>query len=88
MQDFLQKLESSFSEMKCELLSSISERDRKIMELESDVDLLKKKVNKFQERFEEGQAYERRDALIFSGKIIPPGKTLLLSTYCTKGESS
>ena len=41
LQNFQQKFESSFSEMKSELLSGISERDRKMIELESDVDLLK-----------------------------------------------
>ena len=59
--------------MKSELLSGISERDRKIVELESDVDLLKKKVIKLEKRLEQGQAYERRDALIFSCKSLPPG---------------
>ena len=73
LQNFQQKFESSFSEMKSELLSGISQRDRKISELESDVDLLKKKVTWLEESLEEGQAYERRDVLIFSGKTLPPG---------------
>ena len=66
--NFQNKFETMFAELKNELASSLEEKDRKV---QSEVAVLKKQISKLEERMEDSEAYERRDAIIVSGSKVP-----------------
>ena len=68
------EFQTTFSDFKKELLDLQQEKDAKINKMEIEVSALKKQIVKLEERIEDGEAYERRDALIISGSKVPPAR--------------
>ena len=69
--NFEHNYENRFDSMKSDFLSAINERNEAIETLQHDVTRLKKHISKLEERIEYNEAYERRDALVFSGSELP-----------------
>ena len=61
-------MRSMFDELKKNFVDTLKEKD-------SQIDELTKRVSKLEERIEEGDSYERRDTLLFSGNKIPPSNS-------------
>ena len=74
LNSFETKYEEMFTSMKTEFLAAITERDSKIVNMENETSLLKKRILALEDRIEENEAYERRDTLIISGSSIPPAQ--------------
>ena len=74
--EFLTEFQESQKEMvqqiKTDLLLKLEEKDSKINSLQTEISTLKKQVFKLEERIEDSEAYERRDAVIISGSKVPP----------------
>ena len=72
-------MEANFKEMldgfKSDCLAEIRKRDVEISALRSEVSTLKTTVNKLEGMVDDGDAYERRDTVIFSGSAIPAHTT-------------
>ena len=68
---FEHNYENRLDSMKSDFLSAINERNEAIETLQHDVTRLKKHISKLEERIEYNEAYERRDALVFSGSELP-----------------
>ena len=47
------------------------EKDEQIAKLQTQVNVLNKKIEKLEDQVDENEAYERRDTLIFSGSKVP-----------------
>ena len=69
--NFQNKMETMFMDLRSEFLNSLEEKDKKINEVQSEVSVLKKHISKLEERIEDSEAYERRDAIIVSGSKVP-----------------
>ena len=77
-------MQANFKEMlnsfKNEFLAEIRQKDVEISELRSEVTSLKTTLNKLEAQIDDGDAYERRDTVIFSGPAIPvhtPGENCI-----------
>ena len=57
--------------MQDELFGMLEEKDQRIRSLEGEVDALKCAVARLEERVDDGDAYERRDTVVFSGEAVP-----------------
>ena len=64
-------LEQKIEKIVSKFTSEVKDRDAKINHLKTEVDLLKQKVNKMEEKLDEADAYERRDTVILSGQDLP-----------------
>ena len=57
--------------MKNELFAKIAEKDLVIETLNCEVVSLKATVSRLEEQIDEGEAYQRRETLLFSGRSLP-----------------
>ena len=69
---FQDKLGDMMTELREEFSKVCHEKDAQISNLQSEVDILHKKVEKLEDRVDDGDSYEGRDTLIVSGSRIPP----------------
>ena len=69
---FQESMREMFENFKTDLMQVVQEKNQEICALKSKVCILETKVMKLEERIEENDSYERRDALIISGKNVPP----------------
>ena len=65
---FKSKFETIFSDMREIFLKVCAERDVKIDKMNTEIFLLKKKVD----LLEQNDLFERRDSVIISGRAVPP----------------
>ena len=84
LKSMFENMQANFEEMlngfKNEFIAEIRKRDDEISELRSEVTSLKTTVNKLEAQIDDGDAYERRDTVIFSGPAIPvhtPGENCI-----------
>lgn len=68
------EFQTMFTDFKKELLDLEKEKDAKVKKMEVEVVTLKKQIANLEERIEDSEAYERRDALIISGSKVPPAR--------------
>lgn len=54
-----------------DMMIDIKKKDDKIGHLQKEVDFLRSRVTRLEERVEDEDAYERRDCLVFSGEAVP-----------------
>ena len=71
LQSFQQKFVDMFTELKDEFVDLCKTKDVKIGELHGEIKSLKLQVSKLEDRIDQNESYERRDTLVFSGKVIP-----------------
>ena len=73
--DFFRKFEKKYTEqfesLQENMKTSLAERNAEISTLKTEVSSLKKRVSQLEEKIEDGEAYEKRDTLIFSGAKVP-----------------
>ena len=65
-------IRNDIDKLRKECLEQMNEKNLQINSLNEEVTALKEKVSKLEEKIDEAEAYERRDALVFSGEDIPP----------------
>ena len=65
------EMETSILSLREEFRKEIEVRDRKIEELEQRVSVLKLNTNALEDKIDENEAYERRDAVVISGTEVP-----------------
>ena len=70
-QSFQDRNEFVLNETKEEFLKVCKEKDEQIVKLQTQVNVLNKKIEKLEDQVDENEAYERRDTLIFSGSKVP-----------------
>ena len=77
-QTIIESIRSDFEGVKEEFRSEIrvlkdllESRDETINRLQNEVDIMKNKLAKIEEKSEDADAYERRDTLILSGELVP-----------------
>ena len=72
--NFVRMFDMKLENMRQDYLKEVRIRDDKILELESKIVCFEKRIVKLEDRIEENEQYERRDALVISGSTIPPEK--------------
>ena len=65
------KMTNMFAELRSEFLKVCSERDKKIEKMDIEIIGLRKKVSALEAKIDDGDAYERSDTAIISGKALP-----------------
>ena len=65
------KLEEKIESLREEFRMTLEAKTSQINNLESEVSNLKNRIDKLEERIDDGDAYERRDTLVFSGEGVP-----------------
>lgn len=65
-------LREEINSMKSEFLEQLHTKNNQIEGLVKEVEMLRGRVGKLEERVEDAEAYERRDTLVMSGKSVPP----------------
>ena len=64
-------LQQEFNMMKADLIDEIKKRDATIDQLKLELNTVKTRTLKLEEKLEDAEAYERRDTLVFSGNGVP-----------------
>ena len=78
MRSRLDDLMDQFSSFKHDILLDMESKLNDLTEVRNNYEKLASKVSKLEERVDDGDAYERRDCLIFSGDSLP---------QCEQGEN-
>ena len=64
-------IDQQFTKFREDIFKVLQEKDDQISGLRTEVNTLKKAVNKLEGQLDDNDAYERRDTLIFSGSTLP-----------------
>lgn len=67
----VEQMEEKLEQLRAEFRREMADKDKQISELHDEVNSLKMKLSKVDERVDDADAYERRDTLIFSGSGVP-----------------
>ena len=65
-------IREDMAKLKAEFLDQLNIKTKVIEDLSNEIEILKAKVIKLEEKVEDSEAYERRDTLVISGKNVPP----------------
>ena len=65
------KLDEKLDQFRAEFRAALAEKNEEIIILKTQVSSLQNRVEKLEEAIDEGDAYERRDTLLFSGDGLP-----------------
>ena len=85
MQEFQEKFMDMFGDLRKDFSKIFQAQDAKISQMGNEINILKLQIGKLEEKIDENNNFERRDALVFSGSAIPNAQNVEVCSELVAG---